>query len=280
VSGAIWRVPAPAKLTLTLEITGVRPDGYHELRAEMVSLDLADELVIDPSGSGLRIHVGEGSRAASLPVGPDNLVARALAAVGRTARIDLHKRIPVGGGLGGGSSDAGAVLRWAGCSDPHVAASIGADVPFCVAGGRALVTGIGEQITPLAFEPRTFVLLIPPFGVDTAAVYRRWDQLSAERARPWHEPPNDLARAAIDVEARLEAWRALLAAMTQREPILAGSGSTWFVEGPSEQLGVEPGQGLVLGGERGILLSARSVPEAASTPVAVTGPDEVPPHRS
>ena len=73
-------------------------------------------------------------------------MARALDACGRRAAVRLTKRIPVGGGLGGGSADAAAVLRWAGCADVSVAADLGADVPFCVAGGRARVEGIGERV--------------------------------------------------------------------------------------------------------------------------------------
>ena len=268
VTGPLWRVRAPAKLTLTLEITGVRGDGYHELRTEMVSLDLADELVIDPSGSGLVVHPGVGSRAETLSVGPDNLALRALSAVGRSAHVELDKRIPLGGGLGGGSSDAGAVLRWAGCTDPRLAASIGADVPFCLTGGRALVTGIGDVLSPLSFEPRSFVLLIPPFGVDTTAVYRRWDEQSARQRRPWHDPPNDLARAAMDVEPRLEQWRARFEQATGLEPVLAGSGSTWFVEDALERVDVHAG--LALGRERAIVLRARTVPAAWCQPEALS----------
>ena len=82
--------------------------------------------------------------------------------------VRLTKRIPLGGGLGGGSADAGAVLRWAGCDDLELAVTLGADVPFCVVGGRARVEGVGERVTPLPFEPRRYLLVLPPFGVDTA----------------------------------------------------------------------------------------------------------------
>jgi hypothetical protein len=82
----------------------------------------------------------------------------------------------VGAGLGGGSADAAAILRWAGCSDLEMASALGADVPFCVAGGRARVRGIGESVTALAHQDREFTLLLPPFGMDTAAVYRAWDR--------------------------------------------------------------------------------------------------------
>ncbi len=164
---------APAKLTLSLAVTGVRPDGYHELRAEMVSLSLSDVLTFTEGGSGLSIEAEPGTRAEAIGDDGDNLITRALAAVGRRAAVRVVKRIPVGGGLGGGSTDAAAVLRWARCSDPDVALGLGSDVPFSVIGGRALVEGTGERVTPLAFEARRFLLLIPPFGVNTARVYRR-----------------------------------------------------------------------------------------------------------
>jgi 4-diphosphocytidyl-2-C-methyl-D-erythritol kinase len=174
------RVLAPAKLTVSLSVTGVRTDGYHELDAEMVTLSLADELVFEDGLSGLTVEAEEWTRATALPAVGDNLVTRALAASGRSAAVRLTKRIPLGAGLGGGSADAAAVLRWADEKDPEVASRLGADVPFCVAGGRARVQGIGERVTPLVFEARDYLLVLPPFGVDTASAYRAWD------ARPSH----------------------------------------------------------------------------------------------
>ena len=187
------RVLAPAKLTVSLQVTGVRPDGYHELDAEMVTLDLADELELDPEGSGLAVAVEPGVRPDGLPAPGQNLVERALVACGRRAGVRLTKRIPLGGGLGGGSADAAAVLRWAGSVDTEVAVRLGADVPFCLVGGRARVEGVGEKVTPLPFEPRQYLLLLPPFGVETALVYRAWDQ------DPGHDGPNALTAAALAV---------------------------------------------------------------------------------
>ena len=174
--GRVRRVLAPAKLTVSLRVTGVRADGYHELDAEMRTLSLADELLLDEGGSGLAVEVEPGVRPDGLPAPGENLVERALGACGRRAAVHLTKRIPLGGGLGGGSADAAAVLRWAGCSDPDVAVRLGADVPFCVVGGRARVEGVGEKVTPLPFEAREYLLLLPPFGVETARVYRAWDE--------------------------------------------------------------------------------------------------------
>ena len=218
--GQADRVRAPAKLTLSLRVTGVRDDGYHLVDAEMVTLDLADELVFT-DGDGLAIE------GIAVDVDEDNLVRRALRAVGRTAHVTLTKRIPAGAGLGGGSADAAAVLRWAGCDDLDVAVALGADVPFCLRGGRARVTGIGEVLEPLPFVERTFTLLTPPLHVSTPAVYRAWDALGGPRA----EGPNDLEPAALEVEPRLAEWRDRLAEATGQVPVLAGSGGTWFVEG-------------------------------------------------
>ena len=226
--GPVDRRRALAKLTLSLRVVGVRADGYHLLDSEMVTLDLADELEFS-EGDGLEI-VGDGAPAEAVTAGDDNLVRRALRAAGRTAHVRLHKRIPVGGGLGGGSADAAAVLRWAGVTDLEMAASLGADVPMCLLGGRARVTGVGEQIEPLPFEDRSFTLLTPPFGVFTPGVYKSWDALGGPRA----DGPNDLEPAALAVEPRLAEWRDRLGDATGQTPVLAGSGSTWFVEGTYE----------------------------------------------
>ena len=98
------RVMAPAKLTRSLAVTGVRADGYHELRSEMLSLSLSDELTFTEGGQGLTLEAEPGTRAETLAGDEDrNLITRALAAVGRQAAVRVVKRIPLGGGLGGGS---------------------------------------------------------------------------------------------------------------------------------------------------------------------------------
>lgn len=216
-------VLAPAKLTVSLRITGVRADGFHLIDAEMVTIDLADELVF-AEGDGLDVL---GATGLAVPADDDNLVRRALRLAGRTAHVTLTKAIPAGAGLGGGSADAAAVLRWAGIDDPERAATLGADVPFCVRGGRARVTGIGEVLEPLPHQDRTFTLVTPPFGCSTPAVYRAWDDLGGPRS----DGPNDLEAAALVVAPDLAVWRDQLAAATGADPVLAGSGSTWFVEG-------------------------------------------------
>lgn len=216
---------ARAKLTLSLRVTGVRDDGYHLIDSEMVTLDLADEVTF-ADGDGLTV-TGPGD---AVPAGADNLVARALAVTGRRAAVHLVKRIPAGGGLGGGSADAAAVLRWAGVTDPAVAVGLGADVPFCLVGGRARVRGIGEQVEPLDWSERAgraYTLLIPPRHVSTPAVYREWDRLGG----PVGESGNDLEPAAVSVEPELARWRDRLGDLTGETPVLAGSGASWFVPG-------------------------------------------------
>jgi len=255
------RLLAPAKLTLSLRVTGRRADGYHELSSEMVSIDLCDELLIDAEGEGLEVVSDDRAETAPSQLGAPagNLVTRALDVVGRTAGVRLVKRIPVGGGLGGGSSDAAAVLRWAGCADLAVAARLGSDVPFCVAGGRALVGGLGERITPLPYEPRSFVLLVPPLAVGTAAVYHTLDELAPRGVEP--DPGgNDLAQAALAVEPELARWRDGLGELSGRTPRLAGSGATWFVEGTPEALGLARRGALSVHGATGRLLGVRTVP--------------------
>jgi len=226
----IARVEAPAKLTLSLRVTGVRDDGYHLIDAEMVSLDICDIVTITPSESSSLAMTG--SRASGISIGPDNLVMRALSLAEATAQVVVEKNIPAGGGLGGGSTDAAAILRWAKFHDLARAATIGADVPFCVVGGRAHVTGIGEVVNVLPFEPRQVTLIIPPLHVSTPAVYRMWDEMGSPRS----DTGNDLEPAAIATEPQLAQWKKRIADVCGITPILAGSGATWFVHGHHDSL--------------------------------------------
>jgi 4-diphosphocytidyl-2-C-methyl-D-erythritol kinase len=244
------RLQAPAKLTLSLRITGVRDDGFHLIDAEMVSLSLCDVITIDPTGTGIE---ATGRYAAGVPTDDSNLVAKALHWSERVARVTIDKQIPHGGGLGGGSSDAAAVLRWAGIgtapSDLEAAARLGADVAFCLVGGRARVRGIGEIVEPLPHLERSVTLVIPPLQVSTPAAYRAWDRLGAPRA----PGPNDLEPAAIAVEPDLARWRDLIGDACGRTPVLAGSGATWFVYG-------EHGNALAaLGNEGAEIIATRTI---------------------
>ena len=193
----------------------------HLIEAEMVTLDFGDQLTLR-DGDGVRYHgvwSGEG--------GENDLVTRALALVAQKRHVDVEKRIPAGAGLGGGSADAAAVLRAAGFGDLEAAARLGADVAFCLVGGRARVSGIGEVVEPLPFVERTYTLLTPPLHCSTPAVYKAWDAMGG----PAGDNGNDLEPAALIVEPELARWRDKLSDHAGTRARLAGSGSTWFVEG-------------------------------------------------
>jgi 4-diphosphocytidyl-2-C-methyl-D-erythritol kinase len=238
---------APAKLTLGLRITGRRNDGYHLIDAEMVSLDLHDVLTLDPGGVGLSVS---GPYAAGVPLDASNLVARALTLIDRRAHVTIDKRIPHGGGLGGGSSDAAAVLRWGGVTDPGRAAGVGADVAFCLVGGRAHVRGIGDIVDPLPDVERVVTLVVPPLAVSTPAAYRAWD----DHGGPSASGPNDLEPAAISVVPALARWRDRIGELCGGRPVLAGSGATWFVHGQHDDALAE------LSDEGAMVVAARTVP--------------------
>jgi 4-diphosphocytidyl-2-C-methyl-D-erythritol kinase len=172
---------APAKINLTLEVLARRDDGYHGIRSVMVPLDLADELTIAPS-SAFSFACDRSDLQ-----GERNLAYAAVRALGESppVRIALHKRIPVQAGLGGGSSDAAAVLRAAMMgafgSDLsrdwlRVARVLGSDVPFFLAGTAALVEGTGERVTPAGAIPRWHVGIVkPPVAISTAEAYALLD---------------------------------------------------------------------------------------------------------
>ena len=222
---------APAKLTWSLHVVGTRPDGYHLLDAEMLTLDLADTVELDETedaATRFTVATEPPAGAKDAVLGSGELIGRALELVGRHAHVSLTKRIPLGAGLGGGSADAAAVLRWAECTDPDRAVQLGADVPFCCVGGRASVRGIGEVVEPLEPVSRTFTLALPAFGVDTAQCYEVFDSLD-DRDR--HHPRNDLTVAAETVAPKLVAVRAMLEDRSGLAFVLAGSGSTMYCEG-------------------------------------------------
>ena len=185
------RLKAMAKINWTLDITGVREDGYHLLDMLMQSVTLWDEVTLLPSDS-LRLTC-EGN--SGIPADERNIAFRAAAALRERAgvrdgaEIRLVKRIPSGAGLGGGSADAAAVLTglhalW-GLRLPQeelerIALGIGADVPFCLRGGLQRVRGIGEQLTALGeVPPMQLVIVQPCDGLSTRAVYEAWHAQSA-----------------------------------------------------------------------------------------------------
>ena len=220
-------IDAPAKLTLSLRVTGVREDGFHLIDAEMVTLNLVDKVRITPNEDGLNF---DGPFSSGISTDSSNLVNRALALVGRRARVHIEKNIPSGGGLGGGSADAAAILKWAGFTDLEAASRLGADIPFCMIGGRARVQGIGEVIDILPPVHREITLVIPPFGVSTPDVYRAWDDLEKAGNNTTNDQ-NHLQQAALVVEPRLLEWHDKIAEACGQAPVLAGSGSTWWLDG-------------------------------------------------
>jgi 4-diphosphocytidyl-2-C-methyl-D-erythritol kinase len=180
---------APAKINLSLRVLGRRADGYHDIESLIQMVGLYDEVVVSvrPRGIALRV-VG-----ADLPQGPGNLVhdaARRLAAEARVTRgasIRLTKRIPMGAGLGGGSSDAAATLialnrlwrlQWSRRRLADLSASLGSDIPFFFFGPTAWVTGRGEQVTPQpgggAANHGWAVLVNPGFAVSTRWAFETW----------------------------------------------------------------------------------------------------------
>lgn len=194
---ASMTVQAPAKINLTLDVLGRRPDGYHELRMVMQTVALADTLRLE-TGTGKPLQVS--SNLGFLPCNEKNLAAaaalRLLEAAGRDCgglSIGLDKTIPVCAGLAGGSADAAAVLRGLndllglGCSPARLAeigALVGSDVPYCVMGGTALVEGRGERLSALPALPSCHVVLCKPrFGVSTPELFARVDSVRL-RCRP------------------------------------------------------------------------------------------------
>ncbi len=246
------RADAFAKLTLSLRVTGVRPDGYHEIDALAVSVtEPYDSLTVTlVEGDSLTVSV-DGGAAAGVPLGEENLAARAARILRPSGGVDvhLHKRIPTGGGLGGGSADAAAVVSALAFLTGRVldreetaslGVALGADVPFCLHGGGAWMRGLGEVIDPVEVPPLAVLVATPPFGIATPEVYRAWDELGGPRAGRVVEPPgalaglvdrlvNDLEPAAEHVEPRLRAFREELEAATGRGAVLAGSGSSCAV---------------------------------------------------
>lgn len=206
---------ARAKVNLWLQVVGRRADGFHLLDSLVAFTDLADEIEVAP-GSGLTLEIA-GPVADSLQGEPDNLVLRAArllagrAGVSPRAAIRLSKRIPVAAGLGGGSADAAATLLalvdlWRIAMPPEelfdLAATLGADVPMCLAGRPALASGIGERLTPVPALPACAILLVNPgLALPTPAVFAA-RQGSFSAARPIGDGWRDLGSLAEDLGRR------------------------------------------------------------------------------
>jgi len=213
------RGEAFAKTNLMLKVVGKREDGYHEIDTVFQTIDLTDVVEASAAPAGIALACSD----PAIPAGEENLVHRAATAwrnrfgVREGARLSLTKRIPAGGGLGGGSSDAAVTLallsrlwRLAPTDRDYaeVGASLGSDVPFFFVGGTARGRGRGELIEPLLDRPpRELILVVPPFSISTRDVYARW--------RPGPAPPpggtvfgaNDLASAVLAVSPEMNRYR-------------------------------------------------------------------------
>ncbi|PWJ18153.1 4-(cytidine 5'-diphospho)-2-C-methyl-D-erythritol kinase [Jannaschia seohaensis] len=229
---------APAKINLTLHVTGRRADGYHLLDSVVAFADLGDRLTAGP-GDGLTVT---GPFAQGVPTDDTNLIRRALDMAGAPRAVVLEKNLPHPGGIGGGSSDAAAALRLVGAVLPTEALlRLGADLPVCVAARAARMRGIGERVDPLTLPPLPAVLLHPGLDCPTGAVFSalaspdnpgqaavpersdaptflRW--LAAQRNDL--EPP--AMSAAPGIAAALDALRGTGAALAR----MSGSGATCF----------------------------------------------------
>jgi 4-diphosphocytidyl-2-C-methyl-D-erythritol kinase len=278
-SGATVEVLSPAKVNLYLAVRGKRDDGYHELDTFVMAIGLYDTLRFSARPErairlACRWAWGEVARAAAsawgraegrgglaelepIPEGEDNLVYRAAALVQaragltRGAQIELIKRIPAAAGLGGGSSDAAATLLaanqawglgWSRKKLAELGAELGSDVPFFLTGGPARCRGRGEQIEPARLPAVPLVVVRPPCGLSTPAVfarcrpesqpfpYQRWLADAAQGKWQALGPllRNDLAPAA----AALSPWMPRVERALARQDLwghaMTGSGSSWF----------------------------------------------------
>jgi len=253
------RVPAYAKVNLRLEVLGRRADGYHELRTIFQTVSLHDTLVLETMRQpGIDLRIAGNIQLAG-EAGRDNLVYRAIADLGREmglqrgVRAVLTKRIPVGRGLGGGSSDAAAALvgllrltgkRIAGARFLEIASGLGADVAFFLHGGRALGIGRGDEIYPLPDLPRRPVLVVSPheIAVPTKDAYQWLSQELTNEDGPtklmrfcalcWSPQggvlSNDFEAAVFPRYPRLAAIKRELLQQGAAEASLAGSGSAVF----------------------------------------------------
>ena len=219
------QVFAPAKLNLCLHVTGRRPDGYHLLDSLVAFASVGDRVSAD-IGPELALRI-TGPEAADLAAGPDNLVLRAARAMGVDATLVLEKVLPLASGIGGGSADAAAALRalarLTGRPLPPMAEvlRLGADVPVCLAGRPARMSGIGEVLHPLPpLPPMACVLVNPRLPVPTPPVF-------AVLPRRNNPPLPDLPASALASAPALAAWLAtrtrndLAAPARQVAPILA-----------------------------------------------------------
>ncbi|WP_299642784.1 4-(cytidine 5'-diphospho)-2-C-methyl-D-erythritol kinase [uncultured Ruegeria sp.] len=241
---------APAKINLTLHVTGRREDGYHLLDSLVVFADLGDQLTFRP-GPELSLDV-RGEFADGVPADRRNLVWKAAEGVGWTGQIDLSKSLPHGAGIGGGSSDAAATLgalAGQGCDiPPELPLTLGADVPVCLKGRAIRMQGIGDRLAAVNLPHLPALLVNPNVQVPTGAVFNALasrdnppmpevipDFASADDCAQWlGEQRNDLQVPAMGVAREIEQVLDELN-MTNRALVarMSGSGSTCFALYPT-----------------------------------------------
>jgi 4-diphosphocytidyl-2-C-methyl-D-erythritol kinase len=267
VSGSAASVArrAHAKLNVFLRVLAARDDGYHDLQSLVVPLSLADDVVASPAD---RLHVdvvGAPELAGGVPAGGLNLALVAALALAEACGVDdgaevrIRKRIPVAGGLGGGSADAGATLSalnelW-GCGLDRealvtIGARIGSDVPATIAPGAVLVGGRGDELQDIDVPELWWVLVPMPFGVRSPDAYRWWDEgerrtgpdpdalVAAARAGdPERLGPllfNDLEGPVFEHHPELAEAKARLLGMGALGAVMSGSGSSLAALGRDE----------------------------------------------
>ncbi|RLB08930.1 MAG: 4-(cytidine 5'-diphospho)-2-C-methyl-D-erythritol kinase [Deltaproteobacteria bacterium] len=243
-------IKTPAKLHLFLEILKKRKDGYHEIRSIMIPIDLYDDIFLEKADNGIRLQCSD----PSLPTDERNLAFKAAslylkeADIKEGVYINIKKRIPVSAGLGGGSSDAAAVLKglnkiYQKFSEKELlemARHIGADVPFFLYSAPCLAMGIGEILEPLCPHTLHFLLITPHIQVSTAWAYREYDKLHLTKSeqssikKRWKKGDikallkNDLERVTIRSFPVIEELKILLLRKGAKGVLMSGSGPTVF----------------------------------------------------
>lgn len=248
-------IKAYAKINWTLGVKGTRLDGYHDLDMIMQSVDLCDDVEIcEADGFSLVI---DGPRGAGLSAGDDNLMLRAArliqsaAGVSSGAALRLTKRVPMQAGMGGGSSDAAAVLKglnamWhVGMNESELCAlglKLGADVPYCIAGGLCRAEGLGEQLTHVkAAQSVSLIAAMPAVGLSTGEVFRRCKSgmaqdtpraIEALNAGDWQwlraNTRNDLEQPARDMRPEIDACISAMYDAGAKFARMTGSGSAVY----------------------------------------------------
>ena len=237
-------IQVPAKINVSLTVEPPRADGMHPITSRMTKIALYDDLEVtrldDHALSRYAIlwHA-EATRRTEIDWAVTNdLAVRAHRLLEKTVgqslpiQMKLEKRIPVGSGLGGGSSDAAAMLQaitqlfQLDVEVEETAIQLGSDVPFFLTGGAALVSGIGETVKPIAYEEQYFVLVIPEYCCQTAEVYAAFDTLGCSQNA---DSANDLAFAACKVVPQLAIDMEELHKLSGQKVHLSGSGSSMFI---------------------------------------------------